>query len=271
MFACHTKRRRKFSIAEFAGQQGTLLRLKLSTSMTQSLQLLQATSHPGKYISALLMPLSSICLWCMPLGSTSLVPMRMEAFVKLSPSNNHVSQHCPSCIQAVYICDSWLSSGLSSGLCLTASVCLPTYIGLVAAANKTSTCTADAPATPNSITNVNTVVQWSTDPTLASASTAAGYRQVYSQVRTHLVLLCCIAIIGQHTEHCLSGGLLIQTSMSVTQVDGHWSYADVAALIQSCYTIMLAAFCSVWPQVVCPKLCPAYSLSAATCCSTRCA
>lgn len=47
--------------------------------------------------------------------------------------------------------------------------------------NKTSTCTADAPATPNSITNVNTVVQWSTDPTLASASTATGYRQVYSQ------------------------------------------------------------------------------------------
>ena len=111
-FLCHHKRMEEFSIIARAGQHGILLRLKLSTSMTQSLQLLLATSHPGRYISALLMPPSSTCLWCMPLGSTSLVSMRMEASVKLSPSSNLVSQHCPSCVQAVHIC--WFMAVFSS-------------------------------------------------------------------------------------------------------------------------------------------------------------
>ncbi len=103
-FACHRKGMEEFSIIVCAGPQGILLHLKLSTSMTQSLQLLLATSHPGRFISALLMPPSSICLWCMPPGSTSLGAMRMEACVKLLPSNKHVSQHCPSCTPAVCIC-----------------------------------------------------------------------------------------------------------------------------------------------------------------------
>lgn len=47
--------------------------------------------------------------------------------------------------------------------------------------NTTSTCNGAAPKEPNSITNVNTTVEWSTDPTLATFSTANGYRQVYSQ------------------------------------------------------------------------------------------
>ena len=92
-FACHRKGMEEFSIIACVGRQGILLHLKLSTSMTQSLQLLLATSHPGRFTSALLMPPSSICLWCMLPGSTSLGSMRMEACVKLLPSNKHVSQH----------------------------------------------------------------------------------------------------------------------------------------------------------------------------------
>jgi len=107
-------------------------------------------------------------------------------------------------------------------------VVLTAYIGLVAAANNTSTCTADAPATPNSITNVNTVVQWSTDPTLASASTATGYRQVYSQVCATPLLLCCIALALSVVSSVTRSRH--QTSMSLTQIDGQRSYIAVARL-----------------------------------------
>ena len=51
-----------------------------------------------------------------------------------------------------------------------------------AAGNTTSTCTADAPNEPNDIDAVETLVQFSTSSTLAGATNATGYRQVYSQV-----------------------------------------------------------------------------------------
>ena len=162
-------------------------------------------------------------------------------------------QSCKSALSFMHTsCMQWLIDGYVQVYDQVASLVLTTYIGLVAAANNTSTCTADAPATPNSITNVNTVVQWSTDPTLASASTATGYRQVYSQVRATSFLLCCIAIIGPSTELCPPLGLLRlsrhQTSMFLMQLMGQRSYIAVAALMQSCLQHFAAYGCEFSAQ-----------------------
>lgn len=80
---------------------------------------------------------------------------------------------------------------------------------MLPAGNDTSTCTGRAPDEPNDINLVETLVQFSTSPTLANAVNATGYRQTYSQVALHCSLVSVTLMFG------LSLALLFQHLLGV--------------------------------------------------------